>query len=152
MESGEKALLKEPLPMKNDEGETEKMNQQLFPPVKIRKRKVKWCAKKVARHLASEEVCDKNEVMCDFSSHTTSLSYFGFAQPKFGANADTSTSASAPQIWGRSSHKIILRILCATSKFGVCEGTKASTSARSHTKFRFCRSEPTPNLVRTLPK
>jgi hypothetical protein len=78
MERGGKALSNEPLTMKNDEGETEKMNQQLFPPVKIRKRKVRGRAKKVAQHLASE-------VMCDFSSHATLLSYFGSVRTKFGS-------------------------------------------------------------------
>jgi hypothetical protein len=77
MERGGNGLSNEPLPIKKYQGETEKMNQQLFPPVKIRKRKVSGRAKKVARHLASE-------VMCDFSSHTSSLSYFGCVRTKFG--------------------------------------------------------------------
>jgi hypothetical protein len=43
-------------------------------------RKVKWCARKVAQHSRVR----KNEVMCDFSSHTTSLSYIGSVHTKFG--------------------------------------------------------------------
>jgi hypothetical protein len=38
-ERGEKALSNEPLAMKNDEGETEKMNQQHFPVSKSEKGK-----------------------------------------------------------------------------------------------------------------
>jgi hypothetical protein len=46
MERGEKALSNEPLVMENDEGETEKMNQQHFPPVKNPKKESEWVCEK----------------------------------------------------------------------------------------------------------